>query len=305
MSQQVFRNNNFRYIDAVQKPFPLSQILTIPSWQDNNGTLGSTPTILTPDGDMMMLGGATLTVDNIIVNNPIVQDNIICETISAKTADIIINDDLVMLGGAELKADTIGQNVASATLVLNELNLIDNTWRFKLDSGNPRIIYAGSNNKLEFENASTVNLIVDGANDQIIPNNLLFSGVNQSQLNVYESAITITMSFTGPIATTSNDLIASRIGNICTLRFDDLVIVGTNNNVAMTSTLGLIPARFRPVKDISSNINIIDNDVEIIGSILISAGSGTVTIYAGPRGTLFTANMNTNGYFATVITYNV
>lgn len=148
MSNQVYSTRSTRtfYIDSIEKPFPLPQSDTIAVF-DDEGNLITNGTVLSNSGDIFMIPASTLTTDNIDVTNLTVDvstiDDIICNTITAKVTDITINSDMKMLGGAELKADLIGQNVASATLVLNELNIVDNDWRFFQDGNVKKIQYSG------------------------------------------------------------------------------------------------------------------------------------------------------------------
>ncbi len=374
MSNQVFSNSNRLYRDDVSKPFPLPSPNTIAVFLDDEGNLsGIQQTILTPSGDMFMVSGSTLTASNLTVDTTTV-DNIICETITAKTADIVINSDMVMLGGTTLKADTINQNVASATLILNELNIGDNSWRFFIDSGNPKIQFNGgdfleydrildtlkfqtpgapqpeleisnglicinaklqlsqdvnvflekvttgpdqdliisgeagklirydtSENNWEFDNSGTINLKVDGGNNRIEINNLLFSGLNQSVLSSYQQT-TLSTTWSGAIPTTGLTTVALiRVGSAIVVRIPTISTAGNSTSNFIFSDIA-IPVEFRPLTTVTFIIQTQDNTA-FVGRCTVQT-SGIFNIFPTVTSLNFNADANLKGFQKTSFSYS-
>ncbi len=377
MSNQVFKNSTVLYNDDVPRPFPLPTTNTIAVFADDEGNLsGIQETILTPDGDYFGPAGATITIDNIDATNLTVAtstvDDIICNTITAKVTDITINSDMKMLSGAEFKADIISQNIASNTLVLNELNIADNSWRFFLNSGNPTIQFNGgdfleydrtldilkfqtpaapmpelqisngvvcANSKLqlsqdvnvflekittgpdqdltisgasgkvirydtsadnwEFDNSGSIELKVDNGNNRIEINNLLFSGLNQTQLSTYEES-SYNTTWSGAIPTTAlTTIFIIRIGNTITIRLPTISTAGNNTSNFIFSDTAM-DARFRPLNNLTIIIETQDN-TEFVGRCLLQ-NTGIFNIFPTVTSS-YIADVNLKGFKRTHFSY--
>ena len=323
---------------------------------------------------MFMVSGSTLTASNISVDTTTI-DDILCNTITGKVTDITINSDMKMLGGTELKVDTIGQNVASATLVLNELDIGDNNFEFLIDGGNPKIQFSAGNfidynrtsdiigfkinaapnkemeifngvtcinNKLqlsndvntflqklttgpdqdliisvssgkvlryddsannwEFDNSGTINLKVDGGNDRIEINNLLFLGIGESVLSSYKET-TLTTTWSGAIPTTANTTVTIiRVGSLINIRIPTISTAGNSTSNIIFSDIAL-DVEFRPLVSVKFIIQTEDNTAFV--GICTLQTSGIFNISPTVTSINFNADGNLKGMSQTSFSYPI